>query len=86
MVPTRGVSVTQETVREGQAHVVPLLTTGLRAKRGGKAGTKWLCDETKVRVEGHWGDLYQALDAGGTLGGSLLSTMRDRDAATHVFR
>jgi len=45
----------------------PLLTKRLRAKRRGKAGTKWHADETFVKVDRRWCYLYRAIDADGNL-------------------
>ncbi len=85
MFLTRGFTVTHETVREWEARFAPLLTERLRAKRRGKAGRKWHCDETYVTVDGRWCDLYRAIDADGNLVDSLLSETRDMEAATRFF-
>jgi len=58
----------------------------LRAKRSGKVGVRWHCDETYLKVDGRWCYLYQAIDADGTLVDALLSETRDRDAATRFFQ
>ena len=85
MFLTRGFTFTHETVREWEERFVPLLTECLRAKRRGKAGMKWHCDETYVKVDGHWCYLYRAIDADGNLVDSMLSETRDMDAAKRFF-
>ena len=85
MFLTRGFTFTHETVREWEARFAPLLTERLRAKRRGKAGTKWHCDETYVKVDGRWCYLYRAIDADGALVDSMLSETRDMDAAKRFF-
>jgi len=86
MFLTRGFTFTHETVREWEERFAPLLTERLRAKRRGKAGVKWHCDETYVKVDGHWCYLYRAMDADGNLVDSLLSETRDMDAAKRFFQ
>ncbi len=85
MFLTRGFTFTHETVREWEARFAPLLTERLRAKRRGKAGLRWHCDETSVKVDGRWRYLYRAIDADGNLVDSMLSETRDRDAAKRFF-
>jgi len=85
MVLTRGFTFTHETVQEWEDRFAPLLNERLRAKRRGKAGRKWHCDETYVKVDGRWCYLYRAIDADGNLVDSLLSETRDRDAAKRFF-
>lgn len=57
----------------------------LRRKRRGKAGRKWHCDETYVKIQGVWCYLYRAIDADGNLVDSMLSIHRDMDAAKRFF-
>jgi putative transposase len=77
MFLTRGFTFTHETVREWEERFSPLVTAGLRAKRHGKAGTKWHADETYVKVQGRWCYLYRAIDADGNPVDSMLSATRD---------
>src|SRR5579864_835411 len=58
----RGIVFSHETVRHWEAQIAPLLTMRLRAKRHGKAGPSWHCDETYVKVQGEWCYLYRAID------------------------
>ncbi len=85
MFLTRGFTFTHETVREWEARFAPLLAERLRAKRRGKAGVKWQCDETYVKVYGRWCYLYRASDADGSLVDSMLSETRDMEAAKRFF-
>jgi putative transposase len=48
----RGFEFTHEPVREGEARFASLITEQLRARRRGKAGKSWYCDETYVRASG----------------------------------
>jgi putative transposase len=81
----RGFVFTHEAVRDWEARFAPLLTERLRAKRRGKAGSKWHADETYVRVDGRWCYLYRAIDREGNLVEVLLSEHRDMAAAQRFF-
>jgi transposase-like protein len=72
-------------VREWDERFAPLITERLRTKRRGKAGRKWHCDETDVKVDGRWCYLYRAMDADENLVDSMLSATRDMDAAKRFF-
>ena len=82
---TRGFTFTHETVRDGEERFAPLLTERMRAKRRGKAGVTWHCDETSITGDGRWCYLYRAIDADGNLVDSMLSETRDMGAAKHFF-
>jgi transposase-like protein len=81
----RGLVFSHETVRAWEALVAPLLSERLRARRRGKAGTKWHADETYVKIQGVWCYLYRAIDADGNLVDSMLSAQRDLEAARRFF-
>src|SRR5579863_6689988 len=81
----RGFVFSNETVRQGEALVAPLLTEQLRRKRRGKGGKKWHANETYVKIQGVWCYLYRASDSDGNLVDSLLSRHRDMDAAKCFF-
>jgi transposase-like protein len=81
----RGFAFTHETVRDWEARFAPLLTERLRAKRRGTAGVTWHADETYVRVDGRWCNLYRAIDREGNLVEALLSEKRDMAAARRFF-
>ncbi len=85
MFLARGFVFSHETVRDWEACFAPLLTTRLRAKRRGMAGTNWYTDETYIRVDGRWCSLYRAIDHEGNLVDALLSGRRDMDAAQRFF-
>lgn len=82
----RGFVFSHETVRAWEALVAPLMTEYLRARRHGKAGSRWHADETYVKVHGVWCYLYRAIDSDGNLVDSLLSVHRDMTAAKRFFR
>jgi IS6 family transposase len=46
----------------------------------------WRCDETYIKVKGHWCYLYRAIDSAGATIDFLLSAKRDADAAKRLFR
>jgi putative transposase len=81
----RGFTVTHEAVRDWEARFTPLLSEQLRARRRGKAGVSWYCDETYIKVGGVWCYLYRAIDRDGHLIDSMLSATRDMEAAKRFF-
>jgi transposase-like protein len=81
----RGFVFSQETVRQWEVLVAPLLTEQLRCKRSGKASRRWHADETYVKIQGVWCYLYRAIDADGNLVDSMLSVHRDLEAAKRYF-
>lgn len=81
----RGFEFTHEAVRDCEARFAPLITEQLRARRRGKAGKSWYCDETYVKVSGKWCYLYRAIDRDGNLIDSMLSEHRDMEAAKRFF-
>jgi transposase-like protein len=85
MFLTRGFVFTHETVREWEGRLAPLVTAHLRAKRRGKAGRSWYCDETYIKVHSHWCYLYRCIDRDGNLVDTMLSETRDLAAATRFF-
>jgi transposase-like protein len=85
MFLARGFTFTHEAVREWETRFAPLMAARLRAKRRGKAGTKWHADETYLKVQGRWCYLYRAIDADGNLVDSMLSANRDMAAAQRFF-
>jgi transposase-like protein len=54
MFLARGFVFSHETVRTWEALVALLLSEQLRARRRGKAGSKWYADETYVKIQGIW--------------------------------
>ena len=82
----RGFEFTHEAVRDWEARFAPLTTRQLRAKRRGKAGKSWRCDETFVQIGGKWHYLDRAIDSNGNLVDSMLSQTRDLDAAKRFFQ
>lgn len=81
----RGFVFSHEAVRDWEARFAPLLAARLRAKRHGRAGTRWHADETYVKVNGTWCYLYRAIDRDGNLVEALLSEKRDMAAARRFF-
>jgi putative transposase len=82
----RGWVVTHETVRDWEARFAPLIAEQLRRKRRGQAGTCWHVDETYIKVQGKWCDLYRAIDRDGNLVDSMLSQKRNMDAVKRFFQ
>jgi transposase-like protein len=85
MFLARGCAFGHEAVRDWEARFAPVLTARLRAKRHGRAGTRWHADETYLRVGGRWCYLYRAIDREGNLVDALLSEQRDMAAAQRFF-
>lgn len=85
MFLTRGFTFTHETVWEWEARFASLVTTRLRAKRRGTAGTRWHVGETYLEVDGQWYSLCRAIDRDGTRVEALLSEQRDRAAVQRFF-
>src|SRR6516165_10355802 len=81
MFLTRGFVFTYEAVRDWEAKLTPVLAEQLRRSRKGKVGRSWYCDETYIRVHGHWKYLYRAIDRDGALVDVMLSERRDLAAA-----
>jgi transposase-like protein len=82
----RGFEFTHEAVRDWEMRFAPLITQQFRARRRGKAGRSWYCDETYVKVNGKWCYLYRAIDRDGNLVDSMLSEHRDMEAAKRFFK
>lgn len=85
MFLNRGFEFTHEAVRDWEARFAPLITQQLSAKRRGKAGKSWYCDETYLKVGGKWHYLYRAIDRDGNLVDSMLSEHRDMASAKRFF-
>jgi transposase-like protein len=86
MFAVRGYDFSHETVREWEARCAPLLSAQLKAKRRGQAGKSWYVDETYVKVNGRWHYLYRAIDREGNLVDTMLSPIRDLEAAKAFFK
>jgi putative transposase len=82
----RGIIFTNETVREWECKLAPLLSEALRKRRHGAVGPSWYVDETYIRVQGRWTYLYRAIDRDGHLIDARLSDTRDLAAAEAFFR
>src|SRR5262249_10827981 len=86
MFLVRGYAFTHEAVREWEERFAPLLSAQLKAKRRGQAGKSWYVDETYLKINGQWQNLYRAIDREGNLVDTLLSQTRDLAAATAFFK
>jgi len=82
----RGVVFTHEVVREWEAKLATVLSETLRRHRRGRVGRSWYCDETYLKVKGHWVYLYRGIDRDGNLVDVLLSKRQDQAAAEAFFR
>jgi putative transposase len=81
----RGFTFTPEAVRAWETRFAPLLDARRRAKRRGRAGTRWHAGETYVKVDGARCSLYRAIDRDGNLVDVLLGEQRDMAAARRFF-
>ena len=86
MFLARGLALTHEALRDGEARFALGIQDPVRLKRQGKAGRSCSVDETCVRVHGKWGYVYRAIDHDGNLGDSMVSEKRNRDAAQPFFK
>jgi len=66
------------------APVHPLLAEAARFTRH-SPGDRWFVDETYVRVNGVWRQVYRAIDQHGQVTDGLLSARRDAAAARRFF-
>lgn len=82
----RGFEFTHQAVQEWEVRFAPFLAEQLRRKRQGRVGRRWFVDETYLKVKGRWCYLYRAIDHGGNLVDSLLSSTRDMAAAQQFFQ
>ena len=82
----RGFEFTHQAVQEWEARLASFLAEQLRRRRQGKVGRRWYVDETYLKVKGRWCYLYRAIDHGGNLVDSMLSTTRDMSAAQRFFQ
>lgn len=86
MFVERGFVFTHEAVRLWEATCAPLLTDRLRKHRYGQGSRRWHVDETLIKVNGKWANLYRALDHEGHLLDVRLSATCDLPAARAFFR
>ena len=82
----RGFEFTHQAVQEWEARLASFLAEQLRRRRQGKVGRPWYVDKTYLKVKGRWCYLYRAIDHGGNLVDSMLSTTRDMSAAQRFFQ
>lgn len=86
MVLQRGIIFTHEAARSWETKLTPLLTEAMRKTRRGAIGASWYVDETSVKVQEQWHDLYRAIDKDGPLVDVRLSETRNLAAAETFFR
>jgi putative transposase len=86
MFLVRGIVFSHEAVRDWEARLTPALAEGLRRRRRGRTGRRWYVDETYLKVQGRWCDLYRAIDRSGALVDVLFSEHRAMAAAKAFFR
>ena len=67
MFALRGMVFSHEAVRNWEAKLTTALAEALRRRRKGHVGRSWYVDETYLKVGGHWGYLYRAIDRSGAL-------------------
>jgi transposase-like protein len=82
----RGIVFSHEAVRDWEAKLTPVLAETLRRRRRRKVGRSWFVDETDLKVQGRWVDLYRAIDRSGALVDMMLSETRDMKVVKAFFR
>src|ERR1700739_2270785 len=84
MMAERGIEVTHTTILRWVQRFVPEFEK--RWNRYSRTvGRSWRCDETYIKVKGHWTYLYRAVDKLGQTVDFLLSERRDIAAAKRFF-
>ncbi len=85
MLEERGISLAHTTILRWVQRSIPEFEKRWR-KTHRRVGNSWYVDETYWRVKGKWVYLYRAVDQHGNTVDFLLSTKRDRAAATRFLR
>ena len=81
----RHIPVDPSTVFDWVQKFAPLYQEAAKAHRH-RVGTRWSVDETYVKVAGHWGYVYRAIDEYGQVVEVLFQEQRDTEAAVAFFR
>jgi len=81
----RSISVDASTVFDWVQKFAPLYQEAAKAHRC-RVGQRWSVDETYVKVAGHWGYVYRAIDEHGQVIEVLFREHRDTEAAAAFFR
>jgi putative transposase len=80
----RGVVVDHSSINRWAIRFLPLLEKAF-SKHKHAVGISWRMDETYIKVNGAWKDLYRAVDKEGQTVDFLLTAKRDADAARRFF-
>ena len=72
----RGLTVDHSTIARWVLRYAPVLNERIRSEMR-DPNRSWRCDETYLRVAGHWTYLYRAIDSAGNTIDFLLSPYRD---------
>jgi transposase-like protein len=84
LLAERNIDVSARCVLRWVQKFGPLLAEGVR-RQARPARRRWWCDETYVRVAGHWAYLYRAIDQRGQVIDVLLRENRDLASARAFF-
>src|SRR6202049_4159304 len=84
-MPSRGVSLTYETVREWCLKFGQTYANGLRHKSP-RPGDQWHLDEVFLKINGRLYYLWRAVDQDGDVLDILVQSRRDKKAAKKFFR
>ena len=84
LLAERGIEVDHVTVYRWVQRFTPLLADAARFARH-SPGDRWFVDETYVKVNGVWRDVYRAVDQDGQVIDVLVSARRDAAAARRFF-
>ena len=84
MIAERGVVVDHATIYRWSIKMMPALAAVFR-RRKRPVGTSWRMNETSIKVNGEWKDLYRAVDRAGHAIDLLLLAHRDLAAAGCFF-
>ena len=85
MMAERGILLAHTTILRWVQRYVPEFEKRW-SRYARSVGGSWRCDETYIKVKGHWTYLYRAVDKQGRTVDFLLSEKRDVAAAKRFFR
>jgi IS6 family transposase len=85
MMSERGISISHTTIMRWVHEYSPEIAKKVRPNLK-SVNDSWRCDETYIKVNGHWTYLYRAADSAGKTIDCMLSEKRDAKAAELFFR
>ena len=81
----RGYAIDHSTIQRWVVHYAPRIEKAFR-KNKKRVGNRWRLDETYIKIKGEWRYLYRAVDKKGDTIDFLLTTKRDKKAASRFLK